>query len=62
MESAANFFRCFPNCCGVTSAIFKYQFEDKRSPEFYIVGIPNPDYDPDDAKKKNDFRSRLAVS
>ncbi|MCW3133929.1 MAG: hypothetical protein N2V78_06345 [Methanophagales archaeon] len=40
---------------GVTSAIFKYRFVDKRSPEFYLVAIPNPDYDPKDDKKKAEF-------
>jgi len=40
---------------GVTPAIFRYQFKDKRSPEFYLVAIPNPDYDPEDAKNKNEF-------
>ena len=39
---------------GVTPAIFRYQFKNKRSPEFYLVAIPNPDYDPEDAKK-NEF-------
>jgi hypothetical protein len=32
-----------------TPAILKYRFKDKRSPEFYLVAIPNPDY----AKDKN---------
>jgi hypothetical protein len=40
---------------GATPAIFKYQFEDKRSHEFYLVAIPNPDYDPKNAKRKNEF-------
>jgi len=40
---------------GVTPAIFKYGFKDKRSPEFYLVAIPNQDYDPKDEKKKNEF-------
>jgi len=40
---------------GVTPAIFRYQFKDKHSPEFYLVAIPNPDYDPEDAKNKNEF-------
>jgi len=40
---------------GVTPAIFKYRFVDKRSPEFYLVAIPNPDYDPKDDKKKAEF-------
>jgi len=40
---------------GVTPVIFKYQFKDNRSPEFYLVAIPNPDYDPKDDKKKNKF-------
>jgi len=35
--------------------IFNYRFEDKRSPEFYLVAIPNPDYDPKDEKKNNEF-------
>jgi hypothetical protein len=35
--------------------IFNYQFEDKRSPEFYLVAIPNQDYDLKDEKKKNEF-------
>jgi hypothetical protein len=41
---------------GVTPVIFKYQFKDTSSPEFYLVAIPNPDYDPADAKNKNEFR------
>ena len=40
---------------GVTPAIFKYRFEDKRSPEFYLVAIPNPDYDTKRDKKKSEF-------
>ncbi len=40
---------------GVMPAIFKFRFKDKRSPEFYLVAIPNPDYDPKDDKKKNEF-------
>ena len=40
---------------GVIPVIFNYRFEDKRSPEFYLVAIPNPDYDPKNAKKKNEF-------
>jgi IS4 transposase len=40
---------------GVTPAIFKYRFEDKRSPEFYLVAIPNPDYDTKGDKKKSEF-------
>ncbi|MCK4475757.1 MAG: transposase, partial [Methanophagales archaeon] len=40
---------------GVTPVIFKYRFVDKRSPEFYLVAIPNPDYDPKDDKKKAEF-------
>jgi len=40
---------------GVTPMIFKYGFKDKRSPEFYLVAIPNPDYDPKDDKKKAEF-------
>jgi len=40
---------------GITPAIFKYQFRDKRSPEFYLVAIPNPDYGPKDDRKKNEF-------
>lgn len=40
---------------GVTPAIFNYQFKDKSSPEFYLVAIPNPNYDPKDAKNKNEF-------
>jgi len=39
----------------VTPMIFNYRFEDKRSPEFYLVAIPNQDYDPKNAKKKNEF-------
>lgn len=31
---------------GRKNAIFKYKFKDERSPEFYLVAIPNPDYDP----------------
>jgi len=31
---------------GRKSAIFTYKFRDERSPEFYLVAIPNPDYDP----------------
>jgi len=31
---------------GPKSAIFKYHFLDERSPEFYLVAIPNRDYDP----------------
>jgi hypothetical protein len=30
---------------GRKSAIFTYKFRDERSPEFYLVAIPNPDYD-----------------
>jgi len=41
---------------GVTPVIFKYQFKDTSSPEFYLVAIPNPDYDPEDTKNKNEFR------
>ena len=37
---------------GVTPVIFKYQFKDTSSPEFYLVAIPNPDYDPEDTKNK----------
>jgi len=40
---------------GVTPAIFGYRFVDKRSPEFYLVAIPNPDYDPKGDKKKAEF-------
>jgi len=40
---------------GVIPVIFNYRFEDKRSPEFYLVAIPNPDYDPKDDRKKNEF-------
>ena len=40
---------------GVTPVIFNYQFKDKRSPEFYLVAIPNQDYDPKDEKKKAEF-------
>jgi IS4 transposase len=40
---------------GVTPLIFKYRFKDKKSPEFYLVAMPNPDYDPEDDKKKNEF-------
>lgn len=40
---------------GVTPVIFNYQFKDKSSPEFYLVAIPNPDYDPKDDKKKAEF-------
>jgi len=40
---------------GVTPVIFKYGFKDKRSPEFYLVAIPNPDYDSKDDKKKAEF-------
>lgn len=40
---------------GVSPVIFKYRFGDKRSPEFYLIAIPNPDYDPKDDKKKNEF-------
>jgi len=34
---------------GLIPAILNYQFKDRRSPEFYLVAIPNPDY----AKDKN---------
>ncbi|RZN38288.1 MAG: hypothetical protein EFT35_05055 [Methanophagales archaeon ANME-1-THS] len=40
---------------GVSPVIFIYRFGDKRSPEFYLMAIPNPDYDPEDDKKKNEF-------
>ena len=40
---------------GVTAVIFNYRFEDKRSPKFYLVAMPNPDYDPKDDRKKNEF-------
>ena len=40
---------------GVTPVILNYQFKDKRSPEFYLVAIPNPDYNPKDDKKKAEF-------
>ncbi|RLG30509.1 ISH3 family transposase [Methanosarcinales archaeon] len=39
---------------GVTPAIFKYRFDDKRCPEFYLLAIPNHDYDAED-KKSNEF-------
>jgi hypothetical protein len=29
---------------GLIPVIFKYQFKDRRSPEFYLVAIPNQDY------------------
>lgn len=32
---------------GRETALFKYKFEDERSQEFYLVAIPNPDYDPE---------------
>ena len=31
---------------GRETALFKYRFKDERSPEFYLVAIPNPNYDP----------------
>jgi hypothetical protein len=31
---------------GRETALFKYKFKDARSPEFYLVAIQNPDYDP----------------
>jgi hypothetical protein len=31
---------------GRKPAIFKYKFKDERSPEFYLVAMPNPEYDP----------------
>jgi len=31
---------------GHESAIFRYHFLDERSPEFYLVAIPNREYDP----------------
>ncbi len=40
---------------GVIPVILNYRFEDERSPEFYLVAIPNPEYDPKNAKKKNEF-------
>ncbi len=43
---------------GIKPVIFNYQFKDKRSPEFYLVAIPNQDYDPKDEKKKNEFKIR----
>jgi hypothetical protein len=39
----------------VAPVIFKYGFKDKRSPEFYLVAIPNPEYDTKGDKKKNEF-------
>ena len=39
---------------GITPAIFKYRFRDKSSPEFYLVAMPNPDYDSED-DRKNEF-------
>lgn len=40
---------------GVTPVIFKYRFGDKRSPEFYLVAIPNSDYETKGDKKKAEF-------
>lgn len=40
---------------GVTPVIFKYRFRDDSSPEFYLVAIPNPNYDSGDDKNKNEF-------
>ena len=37
---------------GLTPVIFEYQFKDKRSPEFYLIAIPNPDYETAEGKKK----------
>jgi hypothetical protein len=31
---------------GREPAMFKYKFKDERSPEFYLVAIPNPEFDP----------------
>jgi hypothetical protein len=32
--------------CGRVPLITTYQFKDPYSPEFYLIAIPNPDYDP----------------
>jgi len=40
---------------GATTVIFNYRFQDKRSPKFYLIAIPNPDYDPKDERKNNEF-------
>jgi hypothetical protein len=39
---------------GVKPLIFNYKFGNKRSPEFYLVAIPNPNYDAKD-EKSNEF-------
>jgi hypothetical protein len=39
--------------------IVKYRFKDHSSPEFYLVAIPNPDYDPSEKRGKGDRNFHL---